>query len=89
MLLDFDGDGKPEVLLFDASFALGYLYAEQPDGVWTLQGSVNGMLCPALQDRLRAGEAKVVTPRWKALEVAGMQLRLEQVFSQKNCAALK
>lgn len=89
MLMDFDGDGKPEVLLFDANFIGGYLYAEQPGGVWTLQGSVGAIICPVLRERLQAGDFKLVTPRWKALEVAGVQLRLEHVFSQKDCNALK
>ncbi|HEX5343037.1 MAG TPA: DUF4153 domain-containing protein [Duganella sp.] len=89
MLMDLDGDGKQEVLLFDASFIGGYLYAEQPDGVWTLQGTVGAIICPALRERLQAGDFKLVTPRWKALEVGGVQLRLEHLFSQKDCAAIK
>jgi len=85
VLMDMDGDGKPEILLFDGSS--GHLYAEQAPGAWTFQGRLTDS-CPALGEKLKAGQLTVVAPRWKALEVAGMQVQFAPARGYKDCQEL-
>ncbi|CDG83877.1 DUF4153 domain-containing protein [Janthinobacterium agaricidamnosum] len=77
--LDFNGDGKPEVLLVSSepgSEAL--LLMEKADGSWQAYGHINSSLlrCKPLREQLRAGDFRLVAPRLKELEIGGKRLRL-------------
>lgn len=88
MLGDVDGDGKQDVLLFDAGFYTAYLYAEV-SGKWTMRGIMLPNGCPALRQRLKEGQFTLAAPSWKALEVAGVQMPFATALSNEDCAALK
>jgi hypothetical protein len=89
LLIDADGDGQREVLLFNRGYLGGYLYTERTGGQWTLMARMNGTGCSALLDELRAGRFKLVASRLKALEVAGTQLQFEPVFDPDACEGFK
>lgn len=88
LVIDVDGDGKPEVLLFNAGpYTKPSLYAEQADGKWKVVGNLDAdeSLCQPLIDKLKAGQYTLVAPRLKALEVAGQVLQFQSEFGPDNC----
>lgn len=91
LLLDTDGDGQPEVLLFSgAGYPGPALYRRETDGQWALQGrlALSGSSCPALVERLKLGQFQLVAPTIKALQVGGQVLQFQSAFDQDDCQAL-
>ncbi len=77
--LDFNGDGKPEVLLVSSTPGNeALLMMEKPDGSWQAYGRINTNLlrCKPLREKLRAGDFQLVTPQLKELEIGGKRLPL-------------
>lgn len=88
-LMDVDGDGKPEVLLFGSDYSPGFLYAEGADGKWTQIAYLGGGPCGRpLLEALKTGKFTLAAPRWKALEVDGRQLAFAPAFNADDCKAL-
>ena len=76
-LLDFDGDGKDEVLLISNDpRAVSVLLAEKDGGGWYARGQVpaNILRCKALRDKLQAGQFALVPPQVRELEVDGLRV---------------
>jgi Domain of unknown function (DUF4153) len=77
-MADLDGDGQPEILLFDplvpgnsGAFKAG------PDNKWEFIGTFTRTACPPrLRDALKPGRLAVVEPSLKDIEVGGVRLRL-------------
>ncbi|KQQ39962.1 hypothetical protein ASF61_03880 [Duganella sp. Leaf126] len=88
LLLDADGDGRRDVLLQPYGYGESYLYQQQPDGRWVASARIASFCQPALE-RLRAGRYKLVQPPMKAIDVDGMLLLFQPVFSTGDCRALK
>ncbi|MBV6323684.1 DUF4153 domain-containing protein [Duganella violaceipulchra] len=92
LVLDVDGDGKPEVLLFNAGrYSAAPLYAERADGKWVVAGHLDasGSECAPLIEKLKAGQYTLVAPRMKALEVAGQLLQFQSEFGAEDCKLIK
>jgi hypothetical protein len=89
LLLDADGDGKQEVMLFGAGYSHGVLYAEDQTGNWLMAGHLNGGGCGDLRAKLRAGKFALSAARWKALDIAGVRLQFVPEFAPEDCKALK
>ncbi|WP_374581838.1 DUF4153 domain-containing protein [Pseudoduganella sp.] len=79
-LMDFDGDGKDEVLLVGETVRDGDGVLEERDGAWVMvaRTPVHIQLagCKAWQERLRAGDYTLVAPRLRDIEVGGRRLAL-------------
>jgi hypothetical protein len=88
LLLDADGDGKQEVMLFGAGYAQGLLYAEDQPGKWVLVAHLGGG-CGEVRARLRAGQFALAASRWKALDIGGVRLQFLPEFAPEDCKALK
>lgn len=76
-LLDFDGDGKDEVLLISNDpRAVSVLLAEKEGGGWYARGQVpaNVLRCKPLRDKLQAGQFQLVPPAVRELEVDGLRV---------------
>lgn len=76
-LLDFDGDGKEDVLLISNDpRASSVLLAEKEDGSWTARGQipVDALRCKPLREKLQAGEFQLVPPKVRELEVDGQRV---------------
>jgi hypothetical protein len=89
LLLDADGDGKQEVMLFGAGYAQGTLYAEEQPGKWVLMAHLSGGACGDLRGKLRAGEFALSAARWKTLDIAGVRLQFLPEFTPEDCKAIK
>lgn len=76
-VLDFDGDGRQEVLLISNDpRATSVLLAEKEDGGWYARGQIPGdtLRCRPLREKLQAGEFALVPPKVRELEVDGQRV---------------
>ncbi len=75
MLLDLNGDARPEVLLFGARPWDAVLVMEDAGGRWRIAGSlpVASTVCD-WKEALRAGTVRTVPRAWRDLEVAGQRV---------------
>jgi hypothetical protein len=80
VLADLDGDGAPEVVLFDMPdagvtgvVAVNVLH-KAADGHWTNLGPLMNANCPGVGAALAAGHVEVVEPQFKELLVNGQRL---------------
>ncbi|MYM40801.1 DUF4153 domain-containing protein [Duganella qianjiadongensis] len=92
LMLDMDGDGQPEVLLFSgAGYPGPALYRRERDGEWALLGrlALTGNSCPALVERLKLGQYQLVAPPIRALQIGGQVLQFQSAFDRDDCKALE
>ncbi|MFZ4875174.1 DUF4153 domain-containing protein [Janthinobacterium sp. Mn2066] len=76
-LLDFDGDGKQEVLLISNDpRASSVLLAEKADGSWYARGQIppEALRCKPLRERLQAGDFQLLPPKTRELEIDGVRV---------------
>lgn len=76
-LLDFDGDGKQEVLLISNDpRASSVLLAEKADGSWYARGQIppEALRCKPLRERLQAGNFQLLPPKTRELEIDGVRV---------------
>jgi hypothetical protein len=78
-LIDFDGDGKSEVLLVGETHPVNAIMKEGEDGKWTIAGKLLGDLtgCAPLREKLQAGDMRTIAPRLKDLEIAGQRIEVQ------------
>ncbi|NRR29323.1 DUF4153 domain-containing protein [Oxalobacteraceae bacterium] len=92
-MLDVDGDGKQEILLFGETDMVPILFARQPTGGWAILGRLPGLGgCVALRDKLRTGSFKLVPPRVLDLEVGGQRIMVDRDARVSNwnvCGGIK
>jgi hypothetical protein len=73
MMVDLDGDGKPEIVVlgpWSAAF-------KQSENQWTLLGNITNTGCKGVRDALREGKFEIAaTPEFKELHVAGQSLQV-------------
>lgn len=87
-LLDADGDGKQDVLLFESGDMSGMLYSQQADGKWRVVATMEGSSCRGLREDVLKGHYTLVPARLKALEVGGVRLDFAPVFKPTGCKPL-
>ncbi len=87
--IDFDADGKNELLFIgDKSYTSPTVFTESAPGKWTIMGRLQGMgRCSQFVERLKKGDYKLVAPRTRQIEIAGMtvQLNLAGAGSAASC----
>ena len=77
MVLDLDGDGTPEILIFNGPS--GVVAYRQTDEKWRLLGDVVNAHCKGVREALLAGHFELVTPESKELRAAGQRLFVQPV----------
>lgn len=86
VLIDLDGDGAVEILLFDLSRHRGGLtsgaFKAGSDATRTWLGPIPNVHCALVLDALETGQFRVVEPRMKDIEVNGVRLR---VSAERGC----
>ncbi|MEW6762325.1 MAG: DUF4153 domain-containing protein [Pseudomonadota bacterium] len=87
LLLDLNGDARPEVLLFSDTPWQNAFATEDADGRWRIGGNFSASLaCPGWQQALRDGKVRVLPPAWQDLEVAGRRITVQpHVRPQDEC----
>jgi hypothetical protein len=78
MVLDLDGDGKPEILILSAPSGLATAY-KQTDAEWNLIGTFANSNCKGVREALLSGNFELVTPEFKELQAAGQRLLVQPV----------
>jgi hypothetical protein len=78
LLLDLDGDGQDEVVLFNAPAGPGIAFQIDGGGNWAEIGSITNSYCNGVREALRTGNVEIAAPRWKEIDVAGQRLTLTQ-----------
>jgi len=76
LLVDLDGDGKDEVVLFNAPFGPGVVFQSDGGENWILLGQISNSHCNGIREALRTGNLEIAVPKWKEIEVAGQRLTL-------------
>ena len=76
ILVDLDGDGAPEILLFTAPTGVAAAFKLAADGNWRFLGSVSNAHCAGVRVALRAGKFETAAPLLKELDVAGTRVRI-------------
>ena len=74
LMMDLDGDGTPEILLFSLVNASTAAFKAEADGSWALLGSIAH--CAGVHDALRSGPVVLAEPRFKEIEVGRDRLRI-------------
>lgn len=77
LLLDLNGDARPEVLLFGDKFWEAAFATEESAGRWRIAGTLTGLACPAWKQALREGKVRTLPSAWNDLEVAGRRIPVE------------
>ena len=88
VLLDVNGDGKPEVIVLPERGWAGVL-SEVTPGQWRLVGSTSGaVLCKPVRAALLAGSARSIDRALRDIEAGGKRIHLDPIEppSRKPCA---
>jgi hypothetical protein len=78
IMIDMDGDGRPEVLLFNLPGGTATAFkAAEDDKSWSAMGLLLNAHCKGVREALREGRFAAVAPgSMKEIEVAGQRLRI-------------
>lgn len=83
VLVDLDGDGQPEILLFNLSgAAAAAAFKADGDQKWRFLGTIANGTCPGVREALKTGQFETVPPLFKEIEVNGQRLHVTT-----DCAA--
>ena len=87
VMLDLDGDGQLEIILFGRSFSNPRRWTDDSvfkmgEKGWTRVGSIESLRCHGLRDALRQGRFEVVPPVMKDIVASGRRLQFRPV---QNC----
>jgi hypothetical protein len=82
MLTDLDGDGQPEILLFNLPAGAAAAFKKGlADKTWIYLGAVANANCPGVHDALQAGRFETTQPALKEITANGQRL-----FISTDCA---
>jgi hypothetical protein len=82
ILTDLDGDGQPEILLFNLPHGGAAAFKKRlADGTWTYLGAVANANCLGVRDALHAGQFETAQPTLNEIMANGQRL-----FISTDCA---
>jgi hypothetical protein len=85
VLIDIDGDGIAEIILFPFPATSATVFANSGQNSWSYAGSLSHMGCAGVREALLAGHFEVAPSIVKDLSVNGRRLRLNNL--DVDCAA--
>jgi hypothetical protein len=75
VLTDLDGDGQPEILLFNSPNGVAAAFKKGlADASWSYLGRVANANCPGVRDALHAGHTETTQPALKEITANGQRL---------------
>ncbi len=77
IVVDLDGDGRPEILLFSVPGGAAAAFKANAAESWEFVGTIANAACPGVRDALRAGHFEIAEPAFKELEAGDQRLRIE------------
>ena len=75
-MIDLDGDGAAEVLIFAVASGQSGAFKAGPDGTWLWLGVIANTFCREVREAWKAGQWQPVEPRVKEIEANGIRLRI-------------
>jgi hypothetical protein len=82
ILLDVDGDGRAEVLLFvlpdHRGSTLTAVFKAAANESWTWLGSLANVYCAGAREALMSGQVRLVEPQFKDIEAGGVRVRIAE-----------
>lgn len=86
LFIDLDGDGIEEILLVPSSGAWRSVVFTEAGGTWKVGGLIDIQpSCPSVLEGLLKGEGRIVTPRWRDIEVGGRRLTVNPPEASGTC----
>jgi Domain of unknown function (DUF4153) len=83
ILTDLDGDGEPEILLFNLPTGVAAAFKKAlADETWSYFGSVSNANCPGVRDALHAGHFETTQPALREISANGQRLRISTDCTQ-------
>lgn len=73
VLVDLDGDGKDEILLFNSPAGNGSAFKQQDNKSWFYVGNVTNTFCPGFREAVAKGDIEVAGPAFKDIRVGGQR----------------
>ena len=85
VIVDLDGDGKTEVLVFGRWGGVMVMTEDTQSG-WRIAGQLDGPTqCASVRSALLAGRFETKAPRWHDLQVEGLRLRFANRVDTSRC----
>jgi hypothetical protein len=75
VMVDVDGDGQSEVLLFSTPSGVAVAFTFK-NSRWEQLGVVSNQHCPGVREAIRAGHFQLVEPAFKDIDAGGQRLRI-------------
>ena len=82
VLIDLNGDGQPEILLFNVMTGAA-VFKKGADGAWGYLGTLVNSNCLGVRDALRAGKFELIQPTLKDIAANGKRLFIGSDCSQE------
>jgi hypothetical protein len=83
ILTDLDGDGQPEILLFDTSVSGAAAFRKgRADATWIYLGIILNANCAGVRDALRAGQFEMTEPALKEITANGQRLHVSPACAE-------
>jgi hypothetical protein len=76
VLIDLDGDGKDEILLFVTPTGTGSAFKQQDDKSWRYIGNISNTYCPGFRDGLAKGEIELAPPGFRDIQVGNQRVSI-------------
>lgn len=82
VVIDLGMDGSPAIVLSNdrnpAVISAAWVFAQDPAGKWTLEGTLANYYCPGVKAGVSAGEIDLAPARFKDIQVNGIRLSLNK-----------
>jgi hypothetical protein len=73
VLIDLDGDGKDEILLFTAPVGGGAAFKQQDDMSWHYVGNISNTFCPGFRDAIAKGDIELAPSGFRDIQVGNQR----------------
>jgi len=87
LMIDLDGDGAAEILLFALPSGVAAAFKAEVGGAWALLGTITNADCAGVRDALRSEPVVLAESRFKDIDVGRDRLRIIPTCGEQNVNA--